>query len=150
MSSRNSVSQIMTRNVLSTETSTHLVGAVRLMTDKGIGCVVVTENGKPVGILTERDVMKEIVKDKNVLEKDVGSLMTRPLISVSPDTPVVDALDLMRKKDIRRLPVVDEGKLVGLITVHSDLLYWALAAMRTSSPAPVAPPHEGMGTEHQT
>jgi CBS domain-containing protein len=117
------------------------------MTDKGIGCVVVTENGKPVGILTERDVMKEIVKDKNILEKDVSSLMTRPLISVSPDTPVVDALDLMRKKNIRRLPVVDEGRLVGLITVHTDLLYWALAAMRPSSPASSVLSREGTGTE---
>ena len=93
----------MIKNVLSTESSTHLADAARLMTEKGIGCIVITESGKPVGVLTERDVMKEIVKDKNGLQKHVGSLMSRPLVSVPPDTPVVDALDLMRKKDIRRL-----------------------------------------------
>jgi CBS domain-containing protein len=142
LSGRNSVSQIMIRNVLSTEKSTQLADAARLMTEKGIGCVVITENGKPVGVLTEKDIMKEIVRDKNVFQKDVGSLMSRPLVSVSPDTPVVDALDLMRKKDIRRLPVIDEGRLEGLVTVHRDLLYWALTALRTSSVAPTAPPHE--------
>lgn len=142
MSGRNSVSQIMIKNVLSTEKSTQLADAARLMTEKGIGCVVITENGKPVGVLTEKDIMKEIVRDKNVFEKDVGSLMSRPLVSVSPDTPVVDALDLMRKKDIRRLPVINEGRLEGLVTVHRDLLYWALTALRTSSVAPTAPPHE--------
>lgn len=139
MSTNKSVSQIMIKNVLSTETSTHLADAARLMTEKGIGCVVITESGKPVGVLTEKDVMKEIVKDKNVLQKDVGSFMSRPLVSVRPDTPVVDALDLMRKKDIRRLAVVDEGKLEGLITVHRDLLYWALTGLRTSSAASTAP-----------
>jgi len=142
LSGRNSVSQIMIKNVLSTEKSTQLADAARLMTEKGIGCVVITENGKPVGVLTEKDIMKEIVRDKNVFEKDVGSLMSRPLVSVSPDTPVVDALDLMRKKDIRRLPVINEGRLEGLVTVHRDLLYWALTALRTSSVAPTAPPHE--------
>jgi len=132
----------MTKNVLSTEKSTQLVDAARLMTEKGIGCVVITENGKPVGVLTEKDIMKEIVKDKNVFQKDVGSIMSRPLVSVPPDTPVVDALDLMRKRDIRRLPVVNGERLEGLVTVHRDLLYWALTALRTSSDASTAAPHE--------
>ncbi len=140
----------MVKNVLSTETSSNLVDAVRLMVEKGIGCVVITKNGNPVGILTERDIMKEIAKDRNAFDKDVGSLMRRPLISVSPDTLVVDALDLMRKKAIRRLPVVNRGKLEGLVTVHTDLLYWALSAMRTSSSASSASSPEGMGTGRQT
>jgi CBS domain-containing protein len=114
------------------------------MTEKGIGCVVITESGRPVGVLTEKDIMKEIVKGKNVLHREVGSIMSRPLISVRPDTPVVDALDLMRKKDIRRLAVVDGEKLEGLVTVHRDLLYWALTGLRTSTATSTAPPH---GTE---
>lgn len=133
----------MIKNVLSTETSTNLVDAARLMTEKSIGCVVITENGKPVGVLTEKDIMKKIVKDKNVFQKDVGALMSQPLVSVPPDMPVVDALDLMRKKDIRRLPVVSEGRLEGLVTVHRDLLYWALTALRTSSAESTGLPHEG-------
>jgi CBS domain-containing protein len=142
LSTKNSVSQIMVKNVLSIETSTHLADAARLMTEKSIGCVVITEKGKPVGVLTEKDVMKEIVADKNGLQRDVGSLMSRPLVSVRPDTPVVDALDLMRKKDIRRLAVVDGEKLEGLVTVHRDLLYWALTGLRTSSAASTVPSHE--------
>jgi CBS domain-containing protein len=140
----------MVKSVLSTETSTQLVDAVRLIAEKGIGCVVITDDGKPVGILTERDIMKEIINDKNAFQKDVGSLMRQPLVSVSPDTPVVDALDLMRKEDIRRLPVVNKGKLEGIVTVHRDLLYWALAAMRTSSEVATTLPDEGMSTGDQT
>jgi CBS domain-containing protein len=140
----------MVKNVLSTETSTNLVDAARLITEKGIGCVVITEDGRPVGMLTERDIMREIINDKNAFRKDVGSFMKRPLISVSPDTAVVDALDLMRKKDIRRLPVVNKGKLEGIVTVHRDLLYWALAAMRSSSPITTIPPSEGAGATDQT
>jgi CBS domain-containing protein len=144
LSTKKSISQIMVKNVLSTEASASLVDAVRLIAEKGIGCLVITEDGKPVGILTERDIMKEIVNDKNAFQKDVGSLMRQPLISVSPDTEVVDALDLMRKKDIRRLPVVNKGRLEGIVTVHRDLLYWALAAMRPSSATPTVPPDDGM------
>jgi CBS domain-containing protein len=132
----------MTKNVLSTETSTSLVDAARLMTERGIGCVVITENGKPVGVLTEKDIMKKIVKDKNVFQEDVGTLMSQPLVSVPPDMRVVDALDLMRTKDIRRLPVVSEGRLEGLVTVHRDLLYWALTALRTPSAEATAPPRD--------
>ena len=142
MSSKNLVSQIMTKNVLSTETSTNLVEAARLMTERGIGCVVITENGKPVGVLTEKDIMKKIVVGKNVFQENVRTLMSQPLISVPPDMRVVDALDLMMKKNIRRLPVVNEGRLEGLITVHRDLLYWALTALRTSSADSAALPHE--------
>ena len=150
LSSRNLISQIMVKNVLSTEASTHLVDAVRLIAEKGIGCVVITDDGKPVGILTERDIMKEIANDKNAFQKDVGALMRKPLVSASPDTPVVDALDLMRKKDIRRLPVVNKGKLEGIVTVHRDLLYWALAAMRTSSGTPTVPANDGISAGDQT
>jgi CBS domain-containing protein len=102
------------------------------MTEKGVGCVVITENGRPVGVLTDKDIMKKIVRNKNVFQEDVGTLMSQPLVSVPPDMPVVDALNLMRRKNIRRLPVVNEGRLEGLVTVHRDLLYWALTALRTS------------------
>ncbi|HXZ98343.1 MAG TPA: CBS domain-containing protein [Candidatus Acidoferrum sp.] len=142
MSSKNLVSQVMTKNVLSTDTSTNLVEAARLMTERGIGCVVITENGKPVGVLTEKDIMKKIVGGKNVFQENVRTFMSQPLISVPPDMPVVDALDLMKKKNIRRLPIVNEGRLEGLITVHRDLLYWALTALRTSSADSAALPHE--------
>ena len=132
----------MTKNVLSTETSTNLVDAARLMTERGIGCVIITENGKPVGVLTEKDIMKKIVRGKNVFQENVQTLMSQPLVSVPPDMPVVEALDLMKKKNIRRLPVVNEGRLEGLITVHRDLLYWALTALRTSSADSAALTHE--------
>jgi len=102
---------------------------IRIMTDQGVGCVIITDETKPIGIVTERDVMKAIMVDKEVLSESVMDVMVRPLTSVSPETPVVQALQLMRSKKIRRLPVVSDEKLYGIITVHRDLLYWALSAM---------------------
>jgi CBS domain-containing protein len=142
LSTINSVSHIMIKNVMSTEISANLIDAARIMTEKGVGCVVITENGTPVGVLTETDIMKEITKDKDAFQKNVGSVMSQPLVSVPPDTPVVRALDLMRKKEIRRLPVVNGRKLEGLVTVHRDLLFWALTALRTSSVATTVLPRE--------
>ena len=102
---------------------------IQIMTEKGVGCVIITDNTKPIGIVTERDVMKAFMDGREVLSKGVIDVMVRPLTSVSPETPVVQALQLMRSKNIRRLPVVSDEKLHGIITVHRDLLYWALTAL---------------------
>jgi CBS domain-containing protein len=99
------------------------------MTEKGVGCVIITEDTKPIGVVTERDVMKAFMEGRGVLSERVINVMVHPLTSVSPETPVVQALELMRSKNIRRLPVVSNEKLHGIITVHRDLLYWALTAL---------------------
>jgi len=91
--------------------------------------VVITNESKPVGILTERDVMKAIMRREKVLASRVSDVMVVPLTSVAPETPVVQALDLMRQRNIRRLPVVSDEQLRGIVTVHRDLLYWALTAL---------------------
>lgn len=134
MSNFNAVSQIMNRSVSTLDASETVLDALRLMTEKGVGCLVITENAKPVGIVTERDVMKAMMQGRDVLKNRVADLMSLPLTSVPPETPVVDALDLMRKKNIRRLPVVSNGELQGIITIHTDLLYWALNTTRGNSP----------------
>jgi CBS domain-containing protein len=121
-----SVSQVMSRNVTTLDTSGTVLDAIRIMTEKGIGCVVVTDKAKPVGIVTERDVMKAMMQGRNVLNSKIAEVMINPVTTVPPEAPVVKALDLMKKKGIRRLPVVSDGKLRGIITVHRDLLYWAL------------------------
>jgi CBS domain-containing protein len=78
--------------------------------------------------------MKIVIKGKEVLNNKVLDVMIRPLTTVPPDTPVVQALDLMRKKNIRRLPVVSDGHLHGIVTIHRDLLYWALAPHKGAAP----------------
>ncbi|MEM2357325.1 MAG: CBS domain-containing protein, partial [Candidatus Bathyarchaeia archaeon] len=109
--------------------------ALQIMAEKGIGSVIVIENGKPVGIITERDIAKKLVQDKSTLDKKVKDVMSKPLITVSPDTGIFEALQIMRKNNIRRLPVVSAGKLEGIVT-EKDLLYWVLKVAYAPYPPP--------------
>ena len=132
MNGKNVVSKIMTKPVVVVESSATVMEALKLMVDKGIGCVVLTKNREPVGMLTERDIVKLIIRGREALRSRVEKVMSHPLISVSPDTPVVDAIKLMKEKGITRLPIVKDGQLQGIITIHSDLLYWAIRATNTA------------------
>jgi CBS domain-containing protein len=130
------VFQIMNRRVVTLDVSGSVLDALRIMTEKGVGCLVITDNAKPVGIVTEKDAMKLIMQGRDVLNRKVAEVMSNPLTTVRPETSVVEALDLMKKKNIRRLPVVSDGQLQGIITIHSDLLYWALTATKTDTAVP--------------
>jgi CBS domain-containing protein len=123
----------MNRRVTTLDASDTVIDALRVMTEKGVGCVVITSDSRPVGILTERDVMKTMMRGNEVLRNKLSGVMSLPLTTVPPDTPVVEALNLMMKKNIRRLPIVSDGVLQGIITIHQDLLYWALAAASGNS-----------------
>jgi len=133
--SEDSVSQIMSKKVETVEVSEKVENALRVMAEKGIGSVVIVKGNRPVGILTERDVVKRIVKNRNILDEKVEDVMSKPLITVSPDTGIFDALQLMRKSDIRRLPIVSEGELKGIVT-DKDLMSWVLRVAYSPYPPP--------------
>jgi CBS domain-containing protein len=128
MTAADTVSKIMTRKVFTANSSDTVATALQILAKRSIGSVVIVNNGKPVGILTERDLVKQIAKDKEVLDQRIEAVMRHPLITVSPETPVFEALQIMRKNDIRRLPVISGERLQGIVTVHRDLVYWALKA----------------------
>ena len=129
----NTVSQIMNRNVATLDASRTLMDAVQIMTERSVGCAIATSDRKAVEILTERDVMKAMLSNNDILGNNVTQVMSIPLTTISPDTSVVEALDLMKKKAIRRLPVVSNGELQGIIKIHTNLLYWTLAAAKMNS-----------------
>jgi len=139
LSQIHTVHQIMNRNVSALETSNTVLDALKMMTEKGVGCVVITSSSRPVGILTERDVMKAMMNGKEVLEYKLNDVMSQPLTTVRPDAAVTEALGVMKDRNIRRLPVVKEDRLLGIITVHRDLLYWALAACAPNRTQPEGP-----------
>jgi CBS domain-containing protein len=86
------------------------------MEEKNISSVIVAEGGMPVGIVTERDlVRKVIIKDLDA-KSPVSTIMSSPLVTVSKEENISSAAELMMKKKIRRLPVVDKGKLMGIVT----------------------------------
>jgi len=125
----------MNRSVATLDVSGTVLDALRIMTTKSVGCLIITDSTKPVGIVTERDVMKVMMQGRDILNNKVAEVMSIPLTAVRPETSVVEALDLMKKKNIRRLPVVSDGELQGIITIHTDLLYWALTATKGDTPA---------------
>jgi CBS domain-containing protein len=97
--------------------------AIGKMLENDIGSVVVVEEGAPVGIFTERDLTRRVLDDDILLDRPVGDVMAGPPVTVGVATEVVEAFALMDKDDIRRLPVVADGRLVGIVT-EGDLRRW--------------------------
>ncbi|MCP8315357.1 MAG: CBS domain-containing protein [archaeon] len=124
----NKVSEIMRPEVVTVAPSDNIKKAIDIMITKNVGSVVVVEDGKVVGILTERDVLKKI-KDIDIDRTLVGEVMTSPVLTVMPDTFITEALALMQTRNIRRLPVMRGGRLVGIVT-EIDILHWFFKVLR--------------------
>ncbi|GBF37006.1 CBS domain-containing protein [Methanofervidicoccus abyssi] len=117
-----SVSEVMSTPVETVKLSTTAYDAANILKNKKIGClVVVNDSMEPIGLITEKDLVHKVVarnlRSKEILIKDIVS---PKLISISPKASVIDAAKLMAKKNIKRLPVIENGKLLGIITV-SDI-----------------------------
>jgi CBS domain-containing protein len=98
------------------ETSLH--ETLRVMADKGIGAVLVVSGEKIEGIFSERDFSREFAKDQIYsLDTPIKKMMTRLVYYVPPDLSIEECMALMSDKKIRHLPVVDDGKLVGIISI---------------------------------
>ena len=94
------------------EKNISLSEAARMMSEKNIGSLLFMSGGKIKGILTERDLLRNFGKSEKVSEA-----MTTKVITITSDEPLDRAMELMREHEIKRLPVVDAGKLVGIITL---------------------------------
>jgi CBS domain-containing protein len=112
------VADIMVENVVKVSAEEAVDKAVKLMNKRQIGCLVVTKNGNVVGILTERDLLRRVLaKSKDPRKIKVSQVMTKPVVVGSPLMELEDAARMMFRRKIKKLPLVDEGKLVGLITL---------------------------------
>ncbi|ENN96445.1 putative signal transduction protein [Methanocaldococcus villosus KIN24-T80] len=116
------VSEVMSFPVITATKDKTVYDIANIMAENDIGAVVIVENNNPIGIITERDILKRVVA-KNLRPKDVlvEEVMSKKLVTVSPEASINDAAKLMAKHKIKRLPVVKEGKLVGIIT-ESDII----------------------------
>lgn len=98
---------------------------VEKMITNEIGAVIIIKNDKPVGIITERDILERIVKvGKDPKITIAKNIMTSPLVSIENNTPVMAALGLMQDKKIRRLAVTKQNKLIGILTERRFLRYF--------------------------
>jgi CBS domain-containing protein len=120
------VGEVMTKDVVVVSPDDPVEEAVRSMIDHDIGAVVVLEGKGPVGILTERDLMRRMLDQPDLLSARVGAVMSSPVVTTGPDVEMVDAFDLMNAGNVRRLPVVEREGLVGIVT-ERDLLRWVSA-----------------------
>ncbi len=92
--------------------------ALQLMAEKNIGALVVIEEGKVVGILSERDYARNVIlKGKSSKTTSVADLMTEEVLYVSPDDTVENCMALMTNKRLRHLPVMENGQLVGIVSI---------------------------------
>lgn len=110
--------EIMTSSVQTATRNTTLQDAAVLMRDGDMGAIPVVEDGKLVGIVTDRDIVVRSVADGKAASSSVGEAMTSEIFSVKPDDFVFEAIRLMGDKQIRRIPVVnDAGELAGIIAM---------------------------------
>lgn len=108
----------MVKNVITLQTGASAYDAVKLMNKNGIGCLVAVDNGKILGILTERDLLERVLeKCRNPKETDVSEIMTRQVIVGKPDMQLVEATKLMFENKVKKLPIVKGNQLVGLVTL---------------------------------
>jgi CBS domain-containing protein len=112
----NSVRDAMTENPRSIGASASVVEAARLMREEDIGSLPITDDGKLVGMITDRDIATMVVAEAADPETtSVGDVSSRDPISVEPDKDIEEALQLMARHQVRRLPVVENGGLVGIV-----------------------------------
>jgi len=113
---------VMVKKVITTKKEATAEDAIKLMNKYEIGCLVVLENGKPIGIVTERDLLKRVLaKSKELRNIKVMEIMSTPVISATPKTEIEEAAKLMYQKKIKKLPIVEKEKLLGLVTL-TDIL----------------------------
>jgi CBS domain-containing protein len=106
--------------------------AIKLMSDKNIGSLLVMSEGKLSGIFTERDYARKIaLHGKNSRETKVHEIMPREIYSVTPDDSVEECMKLMTEKRIRHLPVLERGSVVGIISI-GDLVNWIISTQNAA------------------
>ncbi len=111
------VRDIMTKDVKKVRSDSTVADVVRKMNKFDIGSVVVVQGERPVGIITERDILRKIVEPRiDPTAIKAKQIMSSPLITVNEDTNLEEAARLMTKNAIKKLPVIRNGKLVGIVT----------------------------------
>ena len=115
------VKDVMKKDLVTVDSSKSIKDAASLMNSEDVGCVIVTKENAPVGILTERDFVKRIAAEEKQLSESVDKVMSSPLISVKPDDTVWDAAEIMKVKNIHKVPVQDGNDIVGIVTA-TDLV----------------------------
>ncbi len=118
------VGEIMTANIITCDLNDSIVSVAKKMAEHKIGFIVVVSNGKPVGVMSEGDLIREVLsKELDPKKVKAKQIYKSPVITISPNKSLLDASKLMAKNNIRRLIVMDKGKMVGVISSRDILQY---------------------------
>ncbi len=105
-------------DVLRIEADASVFEAVSRMVEANVGSLLVLENGKVAGIVTERDYLRRCaLEERTDRETEVREIMTSPLVVVTPETTIDECMALMTDRRIRHLPVVEDGEIVGIVSI---------------------------------
>ena len=111
------ISEIMTQGVVTAGTADTLRHDGELMRDRNVGSVVICEGGRPVGVITDRDLALVVVADKVNPDTQAGGHASRPIVTGEVEMHIEEAVALMIQHRVRRLPVTDGDGLVGIVTI---------------------------------
>jgi CBS domain-containing protein len=113
------VAEVMNRNVLTVEPAASIGEAAEKMVDAGVGAVVVMEDMvRMVGIVTERDILGAVAQRARAAEARVRQWMTESVVTIEPETPIEDAAKMMFERNFRHLPVMKDGRLLGIVSLR--------------------------------
>jgi CBS domain-containing protein len=112
------IRNIMTKTIVTIDENKTALEAARLMSERGISSLIVMKDGMPKGILTERDFIKKVcAKELHISQVKIANIMSKIRTYADPDTPIEVAVQRMVNQRIRRLPIIQEGQVVGIVTV---------------------------------
>ena len=121
--------------VVSVGSDSKVSDAVAFFAERRIGAVPVIDGGQVVGIFSERDVVYSLARNgARALDARVGDVMTAPALTVDPDQPVIGALSLMTRRRVRHLPVIENGTVVGFVSI-GDLVKFRIDKIEAEAEA---------------
>jgi CBS domain-containing protein len=111
------IRDVMTPNPRTVSPDESIQNAARIMRDLDTGVVPVVDNGRPVGLITDRDIVVRAVAEDGQLNRPIREIVTGSVITASPDMSTREAAELMSEHQVRRLPVVENERLVGIVSI---------------------------------
>ena len=111
------IREVMTPNPRTVSPNDSIQNAACIMRDEDAGAVPVVDNGRAIGIVTDRDIVVRVVAEGGQLNRPVRDIVTGSLVSATPDMSTREAAELMSEHQIRRLPVVENDRLVGIVSI---------------------------------
>lgn len=115
------VGDVMTKKFVSVVPSLSIIECAKIMAKKGVGSLIVSDNQKIKGIMTEGDILQAVAKGFDLKKTNVAKIMTKKIIGINPGKDISDAMQVMKTRKVRWLPVLADGNVIGLLT-EKDIL----------------------------